>query len=717
GDREIKLIANGTSGTLENGTFSVKFFPMENANNKHHFYNYIVKAEVTSQSGETRVAEKIIAVGEKDIKLLTNPPEFLHLDNKPDTIYAAIQNLNSQPIEGNLKIDWYTLQAPGRLAHKRMFYQLSDKYRLSRDEFIQTFPHDEYGNENQPANWPAATTAALSQDIKAKNGEAPILLSNNDLKPGYYKVIFSAQNLDNDTVKRESIIRIYGPQPEKIQSMNEWLIGEKLNITPKEQAVFRLAGLNTDALAYYEVYYKNEIAEKVWINISPEQRIIKISPKAHYEKAFAVQFSMIQHGVAYNMLQTVTIEDNTKEMDIKFLSFRDKLQPGEQETWKLKISNKAGEKQMAEMAATLYDASLDALKTMDWRKIYTGFYYGGYTWTNHMANISHGSYLQFTGYRYEYFNNIVRKYERLNSYSLPYASDPSNAYNVYLNAADKQLLLRDSIQMVNKLAALKNGRKVYGIVRDHDGFVIPDAAILVNMKEQGRSDRLGIYEITASAGAVISVGVAGHLPFSTKLKTGQRRMDIILKSVKNNLQEVVIRGYQKRAREVTTGSTYIVGEDAANSGAPGMRGSLNIRGVSNVSDQTVLLQGKFAGVEVIEDTKVYDFVSLNSYDPKTGTYIINGKSVRRLNKVVPRTNFNETAFFFPQLRTNSSGEILIEFTIPQSLTRFKMIGFAHTKELMNTVVSRTLITQKQFAITAQAPRFFRERDTIWISAT
>lgn len=716
-DQEIKLVASGTSGTLENGTFSVKFFPMENVNNKKHFYNYIVKAEITSQGGETRVAEKIIAVGEKDIRLITHAPEFLHLDNKVDTIHAVVQNLNGQSIKGNLKIDWYALQAPGRLANKRMFYQLPDNYRLSRDEFIQAFPYDEYGNENQPAKWPAAPTATFSQDINVENGEAPILLSSNDLKPGYYKLVFSAKNLDNDTVKKESIMRIYWPRPEKILSMNEWLIGEKLNITPKEQAVFRIAGITADALAYYEVYYKNEIAEKVWINLSPEQRIIKISPKAHYEKAFAVQFSMIQNGVAYNMLQTIIIEDNTKEMDIRFLSFRDKLQPGEKETWKIKISNKAGEKQMAEMVATLYDASLDALKKMEWHEIHAGFYYGGYTWTNHMASISQGSSLRFSGYRYEYINNIVRQYERLNSFSLPYAGNGSNAYNVYLNAADKQFLLRDSVEMVEKLAVLKNGRNVYGIVRDQYGFVIPDAVILVNKKEQGKSDRLGIYEITASAGAVISIVVARHLPYSVKLKPGERRKDLTLTSVDNNLKEVVIRGYQKRTREATTGSSFIVGGNEANSGAPGMKGSVNIRGVSSVSDQTVLLQGKVAGKEVVEDTKVYDFVSLNSYDPKTGTYIINGKRVRHLGKVATRTNFNETAFFFPQLRTNSSGEILIEFIIPQSLTRFKMMGFAHTKDMMNTIVGRTLITQKQFAITAQAPRFFRERDTIWINAT
>ncbi|RZM05286.1 MAG: alpha-2-macroglobulin, partial [Pedobacter sp.] len=130
----------------------------------------------------------------------------------------------------------------------------------------------------------------------------------------------------------------------------------------------------------------------------------------------------------------------------------------------------------------------------------------------------------------------------------------------------------------------------------------------------------------------------------------------------------------------------------------------------------VLLQGKVAGLNTVEDTKVYEFAAIDHFDIKTGNYIVNGKKLKNLSKVSTRTNFNETAFFFPQLRTDQNGEITIEFKIPESLTRFKMLGFAHTKDLRNTVVSKELITQKQFAISANTPRYFREGDTIRLNA-
>lgn len=87
-----------------------------------------------------------------------------------------------------------------------------------------------------------------------------------------------------------------------------------------------------------------------------------------------------------------------------------------------------------------------------------------------------------------------------------------------------------------------------------------------------------------------------------------------------------------------------------------------------------------------------------------------------LGRIIPRTNFSETAFFYPQLRPNSKGEFDIEFTIPESLTRYRMLGFAHTKAFETLFFSKELVTQKQFAISANAPRFFREGDTIIFSA-
>jgi uncharacterized protein YfaS (alpha-2-macroglobulin family) len=81
-----------------------------------------------------------------------------------------------------------------------------------------------------------------------------------------------------------------------------------------------------------------------------------------------------------------------------------------------------------------------------------------------------------------------------------------------------------------------------------------------------------------------------------------------------------------------------------------------------------------------------------------------------------RTNFNETAFFYPQLRTNEAGETVIRFTVPDALTRWSMQGLAWTPDLRVGYTQQTLVTQKELMIFTNPPRFFREGDTLLFSA-
>ena len=82
----------------------------------------------------------------------------------------------------------------------------------------------------------------------------------------------------------------------------------------------------------------------------------------------------------------------------------------------------------------------------------------------------------------------------------------------------------------------------------------------------------------------------------------------------------------------------------------------------------------------------------------------------------PRRNFNETAFFFPKLQTDAEGRILLNFTMPEALTRWRLLAFAHTPDLKTGSLDRTVVTQKELMITANPPRFLREGDTLRLTA-
>jgi hypothetical protein len=85
-------------------------------------------------------------------------------------------------------------------------------------------------------------------------------------------------------------------------------------------------------------------------------------------------------------------------------------------------------------------------------------------------------------------------------------------------------------------------------------------------------------------------------------------------------------------------------------------------------------------------------------------------------EVSVRKNLNETAFFYPELRTNEKGEIIISFTVPEALTRWKFMGFALTKDLKSSIVYNETVTQKDLMIMPNPPRFLREGDEIYFTA-
>ncbi len=81
-----------------------------------------------------------------------------------------------------------------------------------------------------------------------------------------------------------------------------------------------------------------------------------------------------------------------------------------------------------------------------------------------------------------------------------------------------------------------------------------------------------------------------------------------------------------------------------------------------------------------------------------------------------RTNFAETAFFYPQLYADKEGNVQLSFEMPESLTRWNFKAMAHTKDLFFGSLSEQVVTQKDFMISPNLPRFMRRGDQCVLSA-
>ena len=81
-----------------------------------------------------------------------------------------------------------------------------------------------------------------------------------------------------------------------------------------------------------------------------------------------------------------------------------------------------------------------------------------------------------------------------------------------------------------------------------------------------------------------------------------------------------------------------------------------------------------------------------------------------------RSDFRETAFFYPKLTTDENGLVSFSFRTPDALTRWKLMLLAHTIGLETGLKELEFTASRQLMIIPNLPRFYREGDTVRVSA-
>lgn len=123
--------------------------------------------------------------------------------------------------------------------------------------------------------------------------------------------------------------------------------------------------------------------------------------------------------------------------------------------------------------------------------------------------------------------------------------------------------------------------------------------------------------------------------------------------------------------------------------------------------------------KVFDVVEIEDLASLGMEDETAEVdtaEVVGDADVNQTNDVQVRENLNETAFFYPQLTTNANGGVAIKFTLPESLTTWQMLGFAHTCDLHYGNIQAEAVAKKDVMIQPNVPRFIREGDKATISA-
>lgn len=141
---------------------------------------------------------------------------------------------------------------------------------------------------------------------------------------------------------------------------------------------------------------------------------------------------------------------------------------------------------------------------------------------------------------------------------------------------------------------------------------------------------------------------------------------------------------------------------------------LTIRGVATPAPMADSISHKNIEEVVVRgysNAKVARTASAVVYDDTDGDGVLD-KDDKPLENIPVRQNLNETAFFYPDLKTDSEGNVSFEFTSPEALTKWKLMFLAHTKDAKASTLEKEVVTQKEFSVTPNYPRFLREGDEL-----
>ena len=146
-----------------------------------------------------------------------------------------------------------------------------------------------------------------------------------------------------------------------------------------------------------------------------------------------------------------------------------------------------------------------------------------------------------------------------------------------------------------------------------------------------------------------------------------------------------------------------------------MTGSMRIRGTAQTKSAALVAAEETGQVVEVNYVPVQSGEGVADVIFESETVPLDAQTLQPVAGL--RTNFAETAFFYPQLRTNEQGEVAFSFTMPQSLTRWNFRSYSHTKDMMTGKLDATAVTAKEFMLTPNMPRFVRVGDRTQIAAS
>ena len=502
-DSDDQQLAEGQTVTADDGTFKVDVPIVVPKTRYTMFYNFVVTADVTDQAGETHTASVSLPMGNKPLAFSADLPSKM-LREEGGSVSFSLRNASGNELDEQVR------------------------YRFDK------------------GSWQTAQTGKAVDLPAMKSGRHTLdaLCRGETLQQEF--TVFS---LDDTTPAEET---------------DDWFYVSKSQFPADGSPVtLQVGASDPDLHVVYAIYSGKKLIDSGYKDISNALINLKLTYEEEYGNGLLLTYAWLKNGVVHTHSATITRPMPDSRLRLEWATFRDRLTPGQQEEWTLRIVRPDGTPADAQLMATLYDKSLDQIEQHSWS-----------------LSTSHWLSTPSTHWNHGFWG-ILRW----------------SGYN------------RPATEYVPQISLSTFNHSLY-----------PER--WVPRRFYGRMKGLG-------SGMVESV------------RLEERPLMMAKQTASNAAAEMDVEEAE-------------IGALADDAGA--------------------------AEEEVAEE------------------------------QVQMRTNLDETAFFMPQLTTDGQGNVVMRFTLPESLTTWRFMGAAHTKDMFCGMIDGEAIARKDVMVQPNMPRFLRHGD-------
>ncbi|GGG41899.1 alpha-2-macroglobulin [Bizionia arctica] len=365
---DAQEITHGETTTNAKGEFEITFkaLPDTSVNQSNlPIFNYEITADVTDLNGETRSATTTVRVGYHALIATINVNADLDKLKKDNQLSIDTKNLNGEfvPAQGTIKI--YKLQGPDYVLRPRP-WKAPDYQMLSKTEFKNKFPYEAYTDEDNPNDWKKGKLV-FEKTFNTEKSKELELGNIKKWESGQYVIELESKDRFGQEVKDEVRTTLFSVTDKTLADKELFSIStNKETYQINETVELTLGSSAENILVTVEIEKNKQTVNTFMVQLSNNKKTLSIPVNKEDLGGFAVHYSFAYANSFESGTRAISVPYPKTDLEIETTTFRDKLQPGQDETWSFKIKGPKGEQVSAEILASMYDVSLDQFKGHNW---------------------------------------------------------------------------------------------------------------------------------------------------------------------------------------------------------------------------------------------------------------------------------------------------------------------------------------------------------------